>query len=104
MTILLYSRLIFEATKSPLVVPISGGFPVDLITHVGEPIRKKEGESVLELKLRVETSLKSIIEKNRGKQSVLGALSERFLPKHENIYESFSRNIVFKLNKIFNFV
>ena len=96
----------FEATKSPLVVPISGGFPVDLITHVGEPIMKKEGESVLELKLRVETSLKSIIEKNRGKQSVMGAISDRFLPnkKYENIHELYSRNIVLKLNKVFNFL
>ena len=80
---------------------------MDLITHVGEPIIRKDGESVLELKLRVQTSMKTIIEQNRGKDSVMGALLERFLSikkrvkNDENIYELLTRNIV--LNKVLNF-
>ena len=64
---------------------------MDLITHVGEPIIKKEGESVLELQLRVQSSMKTIIEENRGKHSVLEALYDRFL---SNI------DIVLKLMKL----
>ena len=88
-------------------VPFYGGFPVDLITHVGEPIIKKDGETVLELKHRVHTSMKTMIEENRGKHSVMGALLERFLSikkrvkNDDNIYELLTRNIV--LNKVLNF-
>ena len=80
---------------------------MDLITHVGEPIIKKEGESVLELQVRVRDSMKTIIEQNRGKHSVMGALLERFLSikkrvkNNESIYELLTRNIV--LNKVLNF-
>ena len=74
---------------------------MDLITHVGEPIIKKEGESVLELQVRVRDSMKTIIEKNRGEDSVTEALMERFLSSKEklktdenqNIYGFFNRNI-----------
>ena len=71
---------------------------MDLITHVGEPIIKKDGESVLELQLRVRDSMKIIIENNRGKHSVREALLERFLSsrktdENENIYELGNRNI-----------
>ena len=96
----------FEATKLPFV-PFYGGFPVDLITHVGVPLLQKEGESVQELKQRVQNAMKTIIEENRGKQSVMEALSERFLSitkkvkNHENISELLTRNIV--LNKVLNF-
>ena len=88
-------------------VPFYGGFPVDLITHVGEPIIKKDGETVLELKHRDQTSMKTIIEENRGKQSVMEALLERLfsikkrVKNDENIYELLTRNIV--LNKVLNF-
>ena len=88
-------------------VPFYGGFPVDLITHVGEPIIKKDGETALELKHRVQTSMKTIIEENRGKQSVMEALLERLfsikkrVKNDENIYELLTRNIV--LNKVLNF-
>ena len=64
---------------------------MDLITHVGKPIIKKEGESVLELQLRVQSSMKTIIEENRGKDSVMEALYDRFL---SNI------DIVLKLMKL----
>ena len=71
------SRSIFEATKLPFV-PFYGGFPVNLVTHVGKPICIEEGESMLQLHQRVQTSIKTIIEENRGHQSVLEALKERF--------------------------
>ena len=94
----------FEATKLPFV-PFYGGFPVDLITHVGVPLLQKEGESVQELKQRVQNAMKTIIEENRGKHSVMEALSERFLSIkkvkiHENISELLTRNIV---DKVLNF-
>ena len=66
----------FEVTKLPFV-PFYGGFPVDLITHVGQPISKKEGETVSELKLRVQNSMKTLIEMNRENQSVMEALLGR---------------------------
>ena len=71
------SRYIFEATKLPFV-PFYGGFPVELITHVGKPILTEEGESMLQLHQRVQTAMKTIIEENRGHQSIMKALGERF--------------------------
>ena len=72
-----FFRSIFEATKLPLV-PFYGGFPVELITHVGNPIIIEEGESMLQLHQRVQTSMRTIIEENRGHKSVLAALEDRF--------------------------
>ena len=74
---------------------------MDLITHVGDPILKREGETVSELQLRVQNSMKTIIEKNREKQSVMGALLERFLnnrkivqtDENDNTYGFVNKNI-----------
>ena len=71
---------------------------MDLITHVGEPIIQRDGESVVELQLRVRDSMKTIIENNRGKHSVKEALLERFLShrktdENENICGLLNRNI-----------
>lgn len=71
---------------------------MDLITHVGEPIIKKEGESVLELQVRVRDSMKTIIEKNRGEDSVTGALIERFLSSKEKLKTDENQNIYGFLN------
>ena len=70
-------RSIFEATKLPFV-PFYGGFPVELVTHVGKPIILEEGESMLQLHQRVQTSMRTIIDENRGHKSVLEALKDRF--------------------------
>ena len=70
-------RSIFEATKLPFV-PFYGGFPVELVTHVGKPIMIEEGESMVQLHQRVRASMKTIIEENRGHKSVLEALEDRF--------------------------
>lgn len=72
-----FFRSIFEATKLPFI-PFYGGFPVELITHVGKPIVRKEGESMVELQQRVQTSMRNIIAENRGHKSVLAALDHRF--------------------------
>ena len=72
---------------------------MDLITHVGEPIIKKEGESVLELQVRVRDSMKTIIEKNRGEDSVTEALMERFLSSKEKLKTDENQNIYGFLNR-----
>ena len=71
---------------------------MDLITHVGEPIIKKEGESVLELQVRVRDSMKTIIERNRGEDSVTEALMERFLSSKEKLKTDENQNIYGFLN------
>ena len=71
---------------------------MDLITHVGEPIITKEGESVLELQVRARDSMKTIIEKNRGEDSVTGALIERFLSSKEKLKTDENQNIYGFLN------
>ena len=60
------------------MVPFYGGFPVELVTYVGDPIVLEEGETMLQLHQRVQTSIRRIIEENRGHQSVLDALTDRF--------------------------
>ena len=72
---------------------------MDLITHVGEPIIKKEGESVLELQVRVRNSMKPIIEKNRVEHSVMEALIERFLSSKEKLKTDENQNIYGFLNR-----
>ena len=72
-----FFRSIFEATKLPFI-PFYGGFPVELVTHVGKPIVIEEGESMLQLHQRVQTSMRKIIDENRGHNSVLEALEDRF--------------------------
>lgn len=72
---------------------------MDLITHVGEPIIKKEGESVLELQVRVRDSMKTIIERNRGEDSVTEALMERFLSSKEKLKTDENQNIYGFLNR-----
>lgn len=71
------SRFIFEATKLPFV-PFYGGFPVELITHVGEPVLIEDGESMIQLHQRVQSSLKSMIEDKKGHHSIMEALGDRF--------------------------
>ena len=53
-------RWIFEKTKLPLV-PLYGGFPVDIVTHVGKPLIVKEGETPKQLQERVRIEMKKLI-------------------------------------------
>ena len=45
-------RRIFEMTKLPLI-PLYGGFPVQLTTHVGDPLFVTEGETALDFQKRI---------------------------------------------------
>jgi len=72
-----FLRSIFEATKLPFV-PFYGGFPVELITHVGAPIYSEAGESVEELHSRVQGVMKDIIHDNRSQMNLSAALRQRF--------------------------
>ena len=53
-------RALYERTKLPLV-PIYGGFPVRLTTHVGQPIRLRQGETAEGLALRVQEAMQTMI-------------------------------------------
>lgn len=55
---------IYENTRLPFV-PLYGGFPVKLRTHIGKPIKVKDGETPEELKERVAQELTTLIKKNQ---------------------------------------
>ena len=57
---------------------IYGGFPVQLTTHVGSPIIRREGESHLELQLRVRSEVKNLIARNQREATAMTALTDRF--------------------------
>ena len=53
-------RALYERTRLPLV-PIYGGFSVRLTTHVGQPIRLRQGETAEGLALRVQEAMQTMI-------------------------------------------
>jgi len=53
-------RWIYERTKLPLV-PLYGGFPVDIVTHVGKPLVVKDGETPKQLQERLRMEMKKLI-------------------------------------------
>ena len=53
-------RWTFEKIRQP-IVPIYGGFPVKLTTHIGRPIRPTEGETASQLRQRVLIAMKGLI-------------------------------------------
>ena len=57
-------RTVFEATKLAFV-PLYGGFPVKLTTHVGTPILAREGETVMQLQERVKMAMMDMIRTNQ---------------------------------------
>ena len=70
-------RGLFELTKLPLI-PLYGGFPVKLTTHVGAPIFVEQGESPLELQQRVRQEIIKIRDVHQQDNDVMTALEERF--------------------------
>ena len=70
-------RTIFEKTKLPTTL-MYGGFPVQLTTHIGNPIMRRDGESHLELQSRVRSEVKNLIKANQRETTVMNALTERF--------------------------
>jgi len=70
-------RTIFEKTKLPTTL-MYGGFPVQLTTHIGNPIMRRDGESHLQLQSRVRSEVKNLIKANQRETTVMNALTERF--------------------------
>ena len=53
-------RFLYEKTRLPMV-PVYGGYPVRLTTHVGTPIRALKDESAEQLGLRVQETMQEMI-------------------------------------------
>jgi len=86
-------RSFFELTKLP-VIPVYGGFPVQLTTHVGNPIFVKEGESPLELQSRVRLEVKKMISHYQVEKDVLSALDERYSNSILNSFKAKSKQLL----------
>jgi len=70
-------KYIFDKTKLPMI-PIYGGFPVKLTTHVGEPIRAHKDETATQLKVRVQAAIENMIATHqRPQQKIIDAVLER---------------------------
>merc|ERR1712215_65145 len=70
-------KYMFDKTKLPML-PISGGFPVKLTTHVGEPIRAHKDETATQLKVRVQAAIENMIATHqRPQQKIIDAVLER---------------------------
>jgi len=73
-------RYIFEQTKLPMI-PIYGGFPVKLTTHIGTPIRARRDETADQLKERVQAAMEDMISTyQRSVPSVTEAVMDRMAP------------------------
>ena len=60
------------------MVPLYGGFPVRLTTHIGEPIRARADETATQLKERVQTAMREMVDTHQVKGGgVTRALAER---------------------------
>ena len=62
-------RALYERTRLPLV-PIYGGFPVRLTTHVGAPIRLARDETAEGLALRVQAAMQTMIATHQREEDV----------------------------------
>jgi len=77
-------RYIFEATKLP-IIPIWGGFPVKLITHIGAPIYAEENETVESFKSKAKFAIEEMMRKHQTKNpTVLKAIIQRVRPRPLN--------------------
>lgn len=77
-------RYIFEATRLP-IIPIWGGFPVKLITHIGAPIYPAEGETAASFKQKAKIAIEDLMLKHQTKnQTILRAIVQRVKPRPIN--------------------
>ena len=59
-------------------MPVFGGLPVKLTTHVGDPITARQGETADQLKGRVEEAMRKMIDCHQVKTGGIGrAVLER---------------------------
>ena len=73
-------RFIFDQTKLPMI-PIYGGFPVKLTTHIGTPIRVNRDETAHHLKERVQGAIAEMISTHqRSSRSITDAVMDRMAP------------------------
>ena len=72
---------VYEDYRIPLV-PMYGGFPVKLKSHIGTPVYPKDGQSAQELRQEVIDSIQQMIDANQQLPgNVVRALNERFVYK-----------------------
>ena len=70
-------RTLYEKTKLPMV-PMFGGFPVKLTTHIGDPIRARADETATQLKERVQWAMREMVDTHQVKGGgVSRALAQR---------------------------
>lgn len=71
-------RPLYEKVRLP-VVPVLGGFPVQLTTFVGKPIRADSADSAEELVLLTRKAIEELIEAHQSLPASIGAaIGERF--------------------------
>lgn len=69
---------VYEFTRLPMI-PIYGGFPVKLKTHLGKPIMPEKGDTAETLRDKIKESMSSLIkEKQTIPGSITSALMQRF--------------------------
>ena len=73
----------YEKTRVPMV-PVYGGFPVRLTTHVGAPIRAQPDETAEQLGLRVQETMQEMVAKYQKDQDkgLANMLMDRFKGQH----------------------
>ncbi|VDD87244.1 unnamed protein product [Enterobius vermicularis] len=86
-------RWIYEKTRLPLC-PIYGGFPVKMITHLGEPIRFPEGVTPEDVRKRVKHEVRGLIIKHQLLPgSILRGIKQRFYDKRTAKQDILLRNV-----------
>ena len=78
-------KYIYDKTRLPMI-PIYGGFPVKLTTHMGTPIRANRDETAHQLKERVQAAIADMISTyQRPKPSIKEAVMDRMAPVIETL-------------------
>jgi len=73
-------RYLYNQTRLP-IIPIYGGFPVKLTTHIGTPIRVHRDETAHHLKERVQGAIEEMISTyQRSENSINEAVMDRMAP------------------------
>eukprot|EP00095_Tigriopus_kingsejongensis_P000366 maker-scaffold319_size207808-snap-gene-0.25 protein:Tk00366 transcript:maker-scaffold319_size207808-snap-gene-0.25-mRNA-1 annotation:"GI15521" len=89
---------LYEKTRLPLV-PVYGGFPVKLITHVGVPITLDPGTSPEEARITLKTAVEDLIDESQEcPGSIFRAFCERF--KRESSHDLLAKASVSKAGSL----